>query len=257
LAKDRRFATSGAPGRPLSGADWFAYFRGNAARHRPVSWQSEATATAEELSAIASSLRAWQLGETSEGNHLRAAAVRYGEQIHDPDYLAAVELFIREEQRHGALLGRFLDMVGLDRKSADWGDSLFRLARYCMRDMEVWTTPVVMVETLALIYYNAIRHATSSVALRTICSQILSDEIPHLHFACERLATIYRRRSRFLLRLTMIVQRLLFAGVATLVWFGHRRGLRAGGYGWRRYWKAAGERMRFSWRLMDPGRYRW
>jgi hypothetical protein len=45
--------------------------------------------------------------------------------------------------------------------------------------------------------------------------------------------------------------------VLLLVWSGHRRALRAGGYGWRRYWRAAWTKMNVSWRLMNPQRYTW
>jgi hypothetical protein len=211
----------------------------------------------DQLDAIARSLQAWQLGETSDGRHLRAAAARHAERIGEPDYLPAIELFIREEQRHGELLGRFLDLTGVGRVTSDWGDHLFRTARYCIRDMEMWTTPVVMVETLALVYYNAIRRATGSEVLRTICAQILSDEVPHLRFQCERLAILFRTRRRWAFQLTMLAQRLCFAGVVVLVWMGHRRALRAGGYGWRRFWRASWDRMRASWRKMDPRRYAW
>lgn len=249
--------TAAASVKVRSGGEWLTYFRANAARTRTVPWQSAHTATAAELAAIGPSLRAWQLGETSDGNHLRAAAACYSGWIEDPEYLTAVELFIREEQRHGALLGKFLDLAGVERTKSDWGDSLFRGARYFLTNMEVWTTPVVMVETLALVYYNAIRRATSSDALSEICDQILRDEVPHLQFACERLATLHRYRGRFALLLTLLAHRPLFTLVAAFVWVGHRRALRAGGYGLRRYWRAAWDRMNASWRKMDPLRYHW
>ena len=241
--------------RPWTSGEWVGYFLANAAKCRPIPWDRGAEATVAELEAISRSLQGWQLGETSEGGHLRTAAARYAERIGDPDYLHAVELFIREEQRHGELLGRFLDLAGVGRLSRDWGDRLFRAARYCLTNMEVWTTPVVMVETLALVYYNAIRRATNSGLLRAICLQILADEVPHLRFQCERLAIIFRRRPRFAFWLTMLVQKLCFAVIVSLVWVGHRRALRAGGYGWRRYWRAAWDRMNAAWRAMDPRGY--
>jgi len=148
-------------------------------------------------------------------------------------------------------------LAGVGRLKADWGDRLFRAARYCLTNMEAWTTPVVMVETLAMVCYNAIRRATGSRVLRTICRQILADEVPHVRFQCERLARILRDRPPFGMGLTMLAQRLGFLVVLLLVWLGHRRALRAGGYGWRRYWRAAWDRMRAAWRLMDPRRYHW
>jgi hypothetical protein len=243
--------------RPKTGAEWLAWFRANAARCRPVPWERGAEVTPAELTAIARSLQGWQLGETSDGRHLWVAAARYAERINDPDYLRAVELFIREEQWHGEMLGRFLDLAGAGRRAADWGDRLFRIARYFVTDMEVWTTPVVMVETLAMVYYNAIRRATRSAVLAAVCSQILADEVPHVRFQCERLAALFRRRGKVGFRLTMLAHRACFVVIVLLVWAGHRRALRAGGYGWRRYWRSAWDRMRAGWRVMDPKGYAW
>jgi hypothetical protein len=237
--------------------EWVAYFRANLATCRPIFWERGEEVSRAEMDAIASSLQGWQLGETSDGSHLRAAAARYADRVGEPEYATAVELFIREEQRHGEMLGRFLDLAGTGRVQSNWGDSLFRAARYFLTDMEVWTTPVVMVETLALVYYNAIRRATRSAVLGAICRQILADEVPHLRFQCERLAIIFRDRSPFLLGLTMLSHRLGFFAVMLLVWLGHRKALRAGGYGWRRYWRAAWDRMNACWRMMDPRRYSW
>jgi hypothetical protein len=238
-----------------SSAEWFAHFRDNAAKEPRIPWERGAEVTLAELAVIRRSLQVWQLGETSDGRHLRAAAARYALQVGDPDYAFAVDMFIREEQLHGALLGRFLDLAGAGRVTADWGDALFRAVRYSITDMEIWTTPVVMVETLAVVYYNALRRATGSAVLRAICSRILTDEVPHLRFQCERLAILFRHRSRCGLWLTMLVQRLLFLVVLTLVWLGRHRALRAGGYGFWHYWRAAWDRMNAAWRLMDPRRY--
>ena len=179
---------------PRSSRQWLDYFHQNLAVLRPIPWERGAEITDAERDAICPSLQAWQLGETSEGRHLRAAAFRHGLRHHDPDFLPAVEHFILEEQRHGELLGRFLDLAGVPRKQKDWGDSLFRGARYCLRNMESWTTPVIMVEVLALVYYNGLRRATNSAVLSAICRQILADEIPHIRYQCERLASIFRAR---------------------------------------------------------------
>ena len=238
-------------------AEWLAYFRSNLDNEWEVRWEEGAAVNPDELRSIATSLQAWQLGETSDGRHLRAAAARYADRIGEPDYARGVDLFIREEQRHGEMLGRFLDLAGPGRVGANWGDALFRAARYCLPNLEAWTTPVVMVETLALVYYNAIRRATRSPILRAICRRILADEVPHLRFQCERLATIYRGRYRWAFRLTLAIQRCGFLAVVVLVWLGHRRALRAGGYAWHHYWRAAWDRMRVTWRAMDPRRYSW
>src|SRR5437588_10327220 len=71
-------------GRVRSTAEWLAYFRANAARCRPIPWEVGADVAAPQLAAIARSLQAWQLGETSDGRHLRAAAARHAARVGDP-----------------------------------------------------------------------------------------------------------------------------------------------------------------------------
>jgi hypothetical protein len=243
--------------RPHPSRVWLAYFRANLAECRAIPWERGAEITPAERDAICPSLQAWQLGETSDGRHLRAAAARHARRTGDALFTEAVDLFIREEQRHGELLGRFLDLSGAGRVRANWGDHLFRATRYWLTNMEAWTTPVVMVEVLALIYYNALRRATGSAVLTTICQQILADEIPHIRYQCERLALLLRSRGQLGLAMTFLAHRLFFLGIVLLVWAGHRRGLRAGGYSWRHFWRAAWDRMHAAWRLMQPRRYRW
>lgn len=250
--------TSSTGRRVRTTEEWLAYFRHNAANQRTIPWQSSGIgASAEDMAPIRRSLQAWQLGETSDGHHLAAVADRFATATDDPGYRDVIDLFIREEQRHGALLGRILDDAGIPRRHADWGDTLFRRLRYSITDIEVWTTPVVMVETLAMIYYNAIRRATPSPVIRAVCAQILADEVPHVQLQCERLAVLFSRRSRLRFHLTMLVHRLLFLVVATLVWAGHHRALRAGGYTWRHYRTAATAKMRRGWHRMDPRNYDW
>ncbi len=232
--------------------EWIAYFEQNANELRPIPWESGAGVTADELAVIAPSLRAWQLGETSDGLHLLASARHYAQTIGDPEFVQAVALFIAEEQRHGGSLGRFLDLAGIPRARWDWGDAIFRAFRYCLPRMETWATPVVMVETHAMVYYNAIHKATKSPVLRAICEQILADEVPHIRFQCERLAILHRRRSKLLRQLTLVFHRFLFAGITLAVWFGHRKALRAGGYGFRKFWRAVWRKMHHAWENYVP-----
>jgi hypothetical protein len=239
-----------------SSSEWIAYFKANAAHLRPIPWELGASVTPDELSAIAASLRGWQLGETSDGSHLLTAARHHATTIGDPAFVDAIRLFIAEEQRHGAELGRFLDLANVERATSDWGDTLFRIARAFLLRMEPWVTVVVMVESHALVYYNALRRATRSPVLRRICEQILADEVPHIRFQCERLAILHRNRPRPLRALTTCVHRVMFTLITLAVWVGHRRAYRAGGYPFGRFWRAAWGKMESAWRAMSPERYR-
>ncbi len=241
---------------PKSSAEWRDYFIANGAELGEIRWNDVAI-TPEERADIGESLAAWALGESSDGAHLRAAARRYGEDAGDTDFAAAIDLFIAEEQRHGATLGAYLDHVGVPRKTTDWGDTLFRACRYWLPNMETWTTPVVMVETHALVFYNAIRRATKCPVLQQICKQILADEIPHLRFQCERLAQLLRDRPRWLYVLTMLMHRIFFTGITLAIWAAHRRALRAGGCHFGKYWRSAWTKMNHMWTKMDPREYSW
>src|SRR5262245_7485722 len=238
-------------------AQWIAYFRANAANLLEVPWDSPKRATPDELAEIVDSLRAWQLGETSYDVRLTKAATRHAQKINDPDFVEVIKLFIGEEQRHGEELGKFLDLHGVPRKRRDWGDSVFRVFRHLLSQFESFATVVVMVEVHALLYYAALRRATSSAVLRQVCTQILRDEVPHIRFQCERLAILHRRRGRVLRAVTMAVHRVLFTGVTLAVWVGHRRALRAGGFTFRRFWGTVWAKMRQAWRAMNPKAYRW
>lgn len=238
-------------------AEWVAYFGANAANLLSIPWEVGGGVKPEELAEIVESLRAWQLGETSDGSRLTRAAEKHAAKIGDPTYIDAIKLFIAEEQRHGESLGQFLDAAGVPRAKRDLGDSLFRIFRHLLTQMEVWTTIVIIIEVHAMLYYAAIRRATVSAMLRRTCEQILRDEVPHIRFQCERLAIIHRGRSRVLRWLTMRVHRVLFVGITMAVWVGHRRALRAGGLTFGRFWRSAWAKMRVAWRMMNPRAYRW
>lgn len=93
---------------------WKKHFEHNITKQR-VDWNQPPRITQFEKENIFYSLKAWQLGETSDGKHLLAAATKYAARINDPDYPKAVKLFIKEEQKHGNNLGKYIDLLGEQR----------------------------------------------------------------------------------------------------------------------------------------------
>jgi hypothetical protein len=239
-----------------SSCDWIAYFyddaQKSARRHRP-----DPTLEVPERiwRIIAGSLPAWQLGETSDGRHLRAAARQYAVAQDDAAFLSAVELFIREEQRHGAALGEWLDLAGIPRKRRDLGDTLFRLCRYAIPNYAVWASVVVMVESMAEIYYAAVCRLSPCPRLRAECEQILRDEVRHIQFQCEHLASARRHLPGWLRTGLSAAERLFYEVVCTAVWLAHGELLTAGGTGRRRFRKLAAQKFRITQGLIDPQRY--
>lgn len=207
---------------------WISHFKANALQKR-INWNQETTITKDEIDTILSSLQAWQLGETSEGRQLVAAAEKYAYHIAEPGYVVAIKLFIKEEQKHGNNLGMYLDRIAQPRIKQNWGDTLFRKVRHLNTSMESWTVAVIVVESTAQIFYQALKDATGCNLLKEICTDILIDEAHHITFQTERLAAIYESKSPFSKSWRRFVYKYFFYFTASLVWFAHKRIFKAGG----------------------------
>ncbi|MFZ1687927.1 MAG: ferritin-like domain-containing protein [Flavobacteriales bacterium] len=209
-------------------AFWKDHFQHNLMIQR-VDWSAAPQLTRGQKASILYSLKAWQLGETSDGRHLLAATRKYASRINDPEYVEAVQLFIKEEQKHGSNLGAYIDRIGEQRAKSDWGDTLFRKVRYFNSSMELWTITVIIVESAAQVFYQALHDATECPLLRSICTDILIDEAHHIKFQNERLHIIFQRKGFYNKAITLLLYSILFFGVIHAVWSGHRRALKAGG----------------------------
>jgi rubrerythrin len=207
---------------------WLDHYQDNLTKQR-VNWDISPTITSEERNAILKSLQAWQLGETSDGKHLLAAVQKYAKRIDDPIYPEAVKLFIKEEQKHGSNLGRYIDSIGAKRITKNWGDTLFRKIRYFNTSMELWTITVIIVESAAQVFYQALHDATQCQLLRSICQDILIDEAHHIKFQNERLWTIFQTKGFYNKALSIGLYGLLFFATIHAIWFGHHKAFIAGG----------------------------
>ena len=213
---------------------WIGHFKANALQQR-VDWTLKPAITITETEKILHSLQAWQLGETSDGSHLIRAASMYAKKIKDPDYLEAVKLFIKEEQKHGNNLGMYLDAIQQPRIKKDWGDSLFRKIRYFNTNMEIWTLAVITVESAAQVFYQALKNATNCSLLKQVCTDILIDEAYHIDFQTERMAILFNSKSNSGKLFSRYFYTLFFFATSLVVWFAHKKLFKAGGTGFKKY----------------------
>src|SRR5688500_6937507 len=238
----------------IGSVSWVQYFRFNARSLLTIPWEKGVFFTEETREAIASSVQEFQLGESSEGKHLIACAKRHAARTGDAAYVEALGLFIAEENRHARDLGRVLDLAGIARIGHAWPDTVFRMLRR-LAGLELSIVVLVTAEIIAKVYYAALREASGSPVLRRLCDQILRDEVRHVDFQTERVAILRRGRARWLVALCQGFHRFLMSGTCLVVWHKHGRAMRAGGWGFRRFWRDTWAEMADALRRMNPASY--
>jgi hypothetical protein len=217
-----------------------------------IPWKEGARLTDAERASFGASVQDFQLGESSEGLNLLRAADEHAEQYGDAHYREAIRLFIGEEQRHARDLGRFLTLADIPLLERSWSDAIFRRLRR-RAGLELFLTVLVTAEMIGKIYYQALRKATGSTVLRRLCEQLLRDETKHIRFHVERLALLRQGRSRWRVLLGNLRHRVLFGGTCLVVWWKHKQVLRAGGYGFCRYWQECWRQINVALRPIAPG----
>jgi len=240
--------------RPQSSWQWIEYFRANAQRTPASAAPAALSLSPWERRVISDSIAEFQLGESSEGRHLKWLARRWSRRTGDRAYAYAIDLFIDEENRHARDLGAFMDAEGIERLGHSLADRVFRRLRK-LGGLELAVRVLVSAEIIAQVYYQALRDATRSAPLRALCERILEDEEPHVRFQCERLAIL--RRGRRAHAAVEGLHWILLGGAAVVVWINHHRVLRAGGFGLVAFLREVAGFGAVAMRQGDPARYAW
>jgi (E)-4-hydroxy-3-methyl-but-2-enyl pyrophosphate reductase len=227
---------------PCTSRQWVRYFRENADTADEISWDSPRRLSDSERSAVLRSIQIFQLGESGEGSRLFRAAEQYCRREGDRQYLKALHLFVREEQRHAELLALFLKREGIGLIERQWTNGIFRRFRNFI-GLELMVSVLLAAELMARAYYAALSRATEDPVLRAICDRILRDERWHVRFQCDRLRHMRARRARPLAILTRWGERLGFRAVCLAVWLNHAPVFRAAGSGFRAFWRRTGREL--------------
>lgn len=218
----------------LSFPRWARFFESNAWPVDALPWSETPTLAAAERMAIASSVQQFQLGEGAQGRGFVRRATAFAEREGEAAYVDALRLFIAEEQRHSAVLGRFMDLEGIARLDQHWIDNVFRRLRK-LAGLELCVMVLVAAECISVPYYRALHDATASPLLRAICRRILTDESAHLLFQGAALGRIRAARTRRSIRVaTPWLHRMILAGTLVAIWRGHAAVFERGGWSWTR-----------------------
>jgi hypothetical protein len=230
---------------------WEQYFTRNCQQLRDIPWEGDDAVSGAEREAISKSIAVFQLGESGEGRHFMKTAQVYAGRSGDHAYIDALKLFIAEENRHAAELGRFMERHDIPLKSRQWSDSIFRFLRHLL-NLEVEIRVLLTAEIVAKVYYRALLRATNSRILMEICRQILHDEVYHVHFQSAQLSRLRAGRSRLRLYVEDRLYELFFASTLAVVWIGHAPVLLAGGYRPRSFLKRSFGELGRAMRVMRP-----
>jgi hypothetical protein len=216
---------------------WLNHFEYHAQHPRCVPEGLPDKLSREERQLIGASIATFQLGEHSQGTTLLRAAGRFAEAQRVPALARITELFIREEQRHAALLAAFMQDHEIPLKEAHWTERVFRAARRGA-GLELYLHVLICAELIGNVYYRALEAATGCQRLKVLCRTMVCDELAHIGFESHLLLRLRSRRgvlARALLRLT---HRGFFMATAAAVWLTHGALLRRAGYRPRTFLRA-------------------
>lgn len=210
--------------------DWISYFAGNDNKRLNIDFSQEKFLSVEKQSLIFPSIRAFQKGEGSDGICLMNAVENSTVNSEEPTYREAMLWFIKEENWHSAYLRKYMDHYHIEPQKYSFLDKIFRLLRQS-GGLQCEITVLVTAEMIALTYYDALSRCTDSPVLKSICNQMLHDELPHIMFQSYTLSHFKNHFPYRLLRILFMEITLLF------VWCAFHSVYQSGGYSFHRFLK--------------------
>jgi hypothetical protein len=210
-------------------ASWRRHFLAAATVADRLPWDDPTALSREESRCIQSSIQQFQLGEGSSGRRLLQRGREFANATGDANFIEALALFVKEEQRHSGYLLRFMQREGIPASSSHWVDTVFRRLRV-LAGLELSLRVLVSAEIIAIPYYRALGGATQSPLLQAICARIVLDEAAHLRFQASMLSRLAASRPLFADRIVSAIHRLFLLITCLVVWREHGRIFGRAGY---------------------------
>ncbi|MGI6010779.1 MAG: hypothetical protein ACOX8H_04675 [Ruminococcus sp.] len=207
---------------------WVRYFQHQEKKRLNICFTQEELLDNRIKDLIFPSITAFERGENSDGAYLKSAAEEFSDKIADHSYQKAIELFIQEENVHSDYLAKFMKWHGVPQRTKTPLNRIFQLLRRTMK-IRSEVTVLVTAEIIALSYYSALSSATTSKTLKSICRQMLRDELPHVIFQSY---TLGHFKNSSIMNGARI---LLMEASCLAVWTAYGNVFRAGGYGFSKF----------------------
>lgn len=197
--------------------DWVEYFKYNNAHLIPLDYSLNNELNRGQKRLIFPSIKAFQIGEGSDGAHLTSVVKAFAEKTEYTEFPEIMRWFIVEENRHSQMLKAYLETYGEECEKSLWIDNIFRGLRKLM-GIECEVIVLVTAEMIALSYYDALADATDSVLLKDICAQMLHDELMHIVLQSDTLNRISSGRAEFFNTISRAIRKILMSVTSSVVW---------------------------------------
>lgn len=216
--------------------DWIGYFKYNNSHLLKLDFDNNKELSNEEKELITPSIKAFQIGEGSEGKHLLKVSKRFALKTGDKKYPEIMKLFIMEENRHSQTLKKYMEIYNIESEKRLWIDNVFRILRRMM-GLECEIIILVTAEMIALSYYTALSNATNSNLLKTICTQMLNDELKHVVLQSDTLHRISKNRNKLVNKMIRKIRILVMKVTVFVVWHKYKELFIKGNYEYKKFKK--------------------
>lgn len=112
---------------------------------------------------------------------------------------------------------------------------------------------LVTAEMIALSYYTALSNATNSNLLKTICTQMLNDELKHVVLQSDTLHRISKSRNEIINKLIRKIRMFVMRVTVFVVWHKYKNLFIKGGYKYKKFKKYSIEYLKESINIEKTG----
>lgn len=236
----------------LSEFDWVEYFKYNNSHLLKIDFKNNSELSEDEIALITPSIKAFQIGEGSEGRHLKKCVKKFADKAGYKEYEAIMKWFVSEENRHSQTLKKFMDIYHIEPVKKLRIDNVFRLLRKLM-GLECEIIVLVTAEMIALSYYTALSNAVSSDVLSVICQQMLNDELKHIVLQSDTLHRISADRSNALNHLSRFIRQFIMQTTVFVVWHKYKTLFTNGNYPYKKFKKHSMDYLKESIQIEKTG----
>jgi hypothetical protein len=204
---------------------WILHFRRNRQNRPEPDWHAPITLPPEVVGPLVRSLEQFQLGDGGGPASLIAWNAETFRSS-SSGIRALVDFWFGEEREHSRLLGAAVGRFGGRCIGGHWSFTVFCLVRRLF-GVRFELTVLLLTEIVSTVYYRLMRRHGEDSALRAMCLLIIRDEIGHVAFHRDRLASDESAVGRRYGKLWGFRFRLLGLAAGSMLWVNHARALKA------------------------------